>query len=244
MSQQRSGVLVVLAMVAAVALTAASNAVCAEQPAEGSIKLLFMRGGGHDWQGFTPVLVDVLQKTGDFNVTLTENLDDLKAEQINRFDLVLFYGSGRDFTDPKQEAGLGDFVRNGGGLAGVHATDAFKKSDVYWELFGGRFAGHGSGEFMVYVYDKQHPITAGLEDFKINDETYSHDYHKNACMRCLLRMDRGGERQSMAWTTQYGKGRVFNTSLGHGREAWTNPSFQKLVIRGLYWAAGRQPKDP
>jgi len=234
---------VVLAVTAPAALAVAAGAASGQQP-DGKIKLLFMRGGGHDWKSFTPILVEVLDKTGDFDVTLTVELDDLKAEQIKNFDVVLFYGSGRDFTDPAQEQGLNDFVRGGGGLAGIHATDAFKKSDVYWELLGGRFAGHGGGKYTVYIHDKDHPITAGLEDFEIGDETYSHHYHKNACMRSLVRMDRGNERQSMAWIQQAGKGRVFNTGLGHGREAWTNPQFQRLVVRGLYWAAGRKPKDP
>ncbi len=57
-------------------------------------------------------------------------------------------------------------------------------------------------------------------------------------------MNRGDERQCMAWVQQYGKGRVFYTGLGHGKEAWTNPAFQRLVVRGMYWAAGRQPKIP
>ncbi len=235
----------VILMVAALAVLAvAADAVSAEEAAGGKVRLLFMRGGGHDWKGFTPVLVEVLDKTGDFDVALTEDLDDLKAEHLKSFDLVLFYGSGRDFTDPEQEQGLAEFVRKGGGLAGIHATDAFKKSDLYWELFGGRFAGHGGGTFPVRICDKEHPITAGLKDFEITDETYRHHYHKNLCMRCLVRMDRGGERQSMAWVRPYGKGRVFNTSLGHGKPAWTHPQFQRLVVRGLYWAAGREPKDP
>ena len=210
------------------------------------VKILFYRGGGvHDWQGLTPILVDILKKAGDFEVTLTESLDDLKAGKIAGYDLVLVYSTGVNFTDKEQEKGLCEFVRNGGAYAGIHsATDSFKESDAYWELVGGRFAGHGGGQFKVYVYDREHPITAGLEDFEIQDETYSHTYHKNACMRCLVRMDRGDERQSMGWVQHYGKGRVFYTGLGHGREAWTNPQFQKLVVRGIYWAAGREPKNP
>ena len=46
----------------------------------------------------------------------------------------------------------------------------------------------------------------------------------------------------MGWVQPYGKGRVFYTALGHGREAWTNPGFQRLVVRGIYWAVGRDPK--
>jgi len=57
-------------------------------------------------------------------------------------------------------------------------------------------------------------------------------------------MDRGNERQSMAWVRDYGKRRLFCTANGHGRKAWTNPHWQRLVVRGMYWAAGRDVKDP
>ncbi|MFO8013579.1 MAG: ThuA domain-containing protein [Phycisphaerae bacterium] len=128
---------------------------------------------------------------------------------------------------------------------GIHsASDSFKNADRCWEMLGGRFAGHGHGTFTVHIYDEDHPITRGMKDFEITDETYRHNYHPNAQMASLLRIDRDGERQSMAWVSHYGKGRVFYTGLGHGREAWTNPHFQRLVVRGMYWAAGRDVKDP
>ena len=125
----------------------------------------------------------------------------------------------------------------------MHATDANKLSDVYWELLGG-FTTHGGGKYTVHIYDQEHPITAGLSDFEIADETYANLYHKNACMRCLVRMDRGSERQSMAWVQQFGKGRVFTTGFGNDQGSWANPQFQRLVVRAMYWAVGRAPKDP
>ena len=172
-------------------------------------------------------------------------VEELKADSIKKYNVVLFYGSGQNFSDPAQEQGLCDFVRAGGGFAGIHsATDSFKKSDAYWEMVGGRFAGHGHGTYTVYIHDKDHPITKGLEDVEITDETYRHSYHKNLRMRSLTCMNRGEERQSMGWVRDYGKGRMFYTALGHGREAWTNPHFQRLVVRGIYWAAKREAKDP
>jgi len=233
--------------IVASALAAAALAL-APTPARGGekIKVLFLRGGGvHDWRHLSPILVGVLEKTGDFEVTLTENLDDLKAENIKNYDVVLFYCTGLNFTDPAQEKGLCDFVRNGGGFAGIHcASDSFKRSDRYWELLGGRFAGHGHARYTLHIYDHDHPITKPMTDFEIQDETYRHSYHKNACIRCLVRMERGGERQCMCWVQHYGKGRVFYTGNGHGKPAWANPQWQRLVVRGLYWAAGREPKDP
>ncbi len=226
-----------LAALALIALT--GSAVSAEKT-----KVLLLGGRGHDWKGFHAVISKVLDKTGDFEVTLSERLDDLKAQSINKYDLVLFYGSGGNFSDPAQEQGLDKFVKGGGGLAGVHATDAFKKSDVYWRLLGGRFIGHGGGKFTIRIVDKKHPITAPMSDFEIVDETYRDEYHPEFQLHSLGRIDRGREQQSMIWMQKYGKGRVFNTTLGHGSEAFNNPQFQRLVVRGLYWAAGRKPKDP
>jgi type 1 glutamine amidotransferase len=221
-----------LALIAATAVGWAGDAAGAEK-----IKVLLMGGRGHDWKGFHAVMAEVLKKTGDFELTLSDQLDDLKAENIKKYDVVLFYGSGGNFTDAAQEQGLEEFVRGGGGLAGVHATDAFKKSDVYWRLLGGRFAGHGGGTFAMRIDDKKHPITAPMEDFEISDETYRNDYHPDFKLHSLAHMDRGQVQD-------FGKGRVFNTTLGHGKAAFDNPALQRLVVRGLYWAAGREPKDP
>ena len=222
-----------------VVLACAAHASAAEK-----IKVLLVGGRGHDWKGFHEVLSKVLEKTGDFDLALTTDLDDLKADRLQGRQVILFYGSGGDFTDPAQEKGLWEFVQNGGGVAGVHATDAFKKSDIYWKLLGGRFTTHGGGKFLMRIVDPKHPVTAGMKDFEIVDETYQNRDHPEARMHHLARMDRGQEQQSMAWVQEFGKGRSFNTTLGHGREAFNNPEFQRLVVRGLYWAAGRTPKDP
>ena len=225
-------------------ILAAATLGAGQATAADKIPVLLMGGRGHDWKGFHAVISEVLAKTGDFELTLSDKLDDLKPESIRKYKVVLFYGSGGDFNDPKQEEGLNEFVRSGGGLVGVHATDAFKKSDVYWRLLGGRFTTHGGGKFWLRIDDKKHPVTAPMTDFEIQDETYQNRFHPEFKLQSLARIDRGNEQQSMVWAQEWGKGRVFNTTLGHGKEAWVNPQFQRLVVRGLYWAAGRDPKDP
>jgi alpha-L-arabinofuranosidase len=207
-------------------------------------KIMILGGRGHDWRGFCEVMAPVLEKTGAFEIVVSEKLDDLKSASLARYDAVLFYGSGGEFTDPAQEQGLADFAKNGGGVAGVHATDAFKKSDVYWRLLGGRFTTHGGGRFMLRIMDKTHVVTSGLQDFEIQDESYQTEYHPAFELHSLLRIDRGQEQQSMAWIQEHGKGRVFNTTLGHDRAAFTNEHFQRLLVRGLYWVTGRPVKDP
>ena len=230
---------------AVLALTAfAPQAARAEDADTEKTKILLLGGRGHDWRGFHEVFSKVLDKTGDFETTLSTKLDDLKAPKINEYDVVLFYGSGGNFTDKAQEKGLKQFVTKGGGVVGVHATDAFKKSDLYWRLLGGRFIGHGGGTFNMRIDDKKHPVMKTMEDFEISDETYRDKYHPDFKLHSLGHMDRGKEQQSMIWAQNYGKGRIFNTTLGHDKKAFNNPAFQRLVVRGLYWADGRKPKDP
>ena len=240
----RSLVRLTLILGAFVLFTFAPGALRAEANTRGKIKLLMVYNGGHDFNAFKSTMTPILKKTGDFETTIAKDFDALKKENLAGYNVVLFYGSGGDFTSPEQEKGLEQFVTNGGGMAGVHATDAHKRSDIYWRLLGGRFTTHGGGKFTVHLTDESHPITAGMKDFEINDETYQNADHPAAKMHSLGRMDRENEKQSMVWVQEYGKGRIFNTTLGHGTEAFNNPEFQRLVVRGLYWAAGKKPKNP
>ena len=212
----------------------------------GKIKVLYMGGRGHDSPGYEKFLTGFLARQGGFELVISNKLDDLRAGTIEKYDVVFFFGSGGDFTDPAQEKGFGDYVKNGGGVVGVHATDAFKKSDVYWKIFGGQFIGHGGGTFPIEFTDTKHPITAGMKGFEISDESYRDKFHPETVdkLHHLGRINRGNENHSMIWIHEYGKGRLFSTGLGHDENAWQNPALQKLTIRALYWAARKPVKDP
>ena len=212
----------------------------------GKIKVLYMGGRGHDSPGYEKFLTGLLAKQGGFELNISNKLDDLKAENIRKYDIVFFFGSGGEFTDPAQEKGFESFIRDGGGVVGIHATDAFKKSDVYWKIFGGQFIGHGGGTFPIEFTDTAHPITKGLKGFEITDESYKDKFHPATIdkLHHLGRINRGNEKHSMIWVHEYGKGRLFSTGLGHDQKAWDNPSLQTLTMRALYWVARKPLKDP
>ena len=48
--------------------------------------------------------------------------------------------------------------------------------------------------------------------------------------------------QVVAWTNQYGKGRVFATTLGHASPTTDMESYHKLLANGLLWAYGQEKK--
>lgn len=201
-------------------------------------KVLFMVGGPfHDNAELYPIIEKKLEGTGEFKITRSKDLNEFKAENIKKYDMVMIYLT-RETLTKEQEQGLVSFVENGKSLIGMHCvTDAFRDSNAYWKLVGGLFRTHGHETFQVNVTAKRNPIVQGMSSFSINDETYCDDFHPDSKCQVLMRRDKDSE--PVTWVQYYGKGRVFITALGHGKEAWENPAWQELVLRGAEWATFR-----
>src|SRR5262249_7371147 len=54
---------------------------------------------------------------------------------------------------------------------------------------------------------------------------------------------RNDEDFAVSWIREYGKGRVFYTSLGHRPEVWKDERFQKHVLGGLRYVMGLESAD-
>ena len=112
---------------------------------------------------------------------------------------------------------------------------------------------HGpQSEFLITMRDKTHSITKGLSDFWMHskDECYSRLRGPAENMTILataadtpeLQMERRNE--PMLMVIQYGKGRVFHTTLGHDTEAFEGVGFIVTFLRGAEWAATGQVTQP
>ena len=98
----------------------------------------------------------------------------------------------------------------------------------------------------------RHPATKQLgESFEITDEIYQFKGpYDRKNLNILLSMDttavkkegkRADKDYALAWTKEYGKGRVFYTAFGHRDEVWADERFQKLMLGGLGYVIG--PND-
>ena len=47
----------------------------------------------------------------------------------------------------------------------------------------------------------------------------------------------------VAWAHQYGRGRVFYSTLGHAAETWDDPVLQQMYFQAIRWALGLVPGD-
>jgi type 1 glutamine amidotransferase len=212
--------------------------------------------GGHNIEVNAPPLLKTIDTLGGIKVTLLsppkgkpgdgEHL--AKLADVKRADYdVLVFNTVFGKLDPAAEKAVQTFVEDGGGLVGIHGvTASFGNSKVWFNLMGGRFAGHAAGthDMLIDIVDPKHPITDGVMPFTVNDEEYTYrfaDVKRNVIGKFRERPAKTVEKNGnndILWTIEAGKGRVFHSGLGHDVKAWSNPSFQKVIIQGIYWSAG------
>jgi uncharacterized protein len=209
---------------------------------------LFVCGG---WEGHEPekcayVFAPFLREKG-YEVEVSGTLDSyLDEEKMKSLDLVVQIWSMGEISD-EQEKGLLEAVKGGVGLAGWHGglADSFRDNPNYQFMVGGQFVAHPGGmvEYEVNIADREDPITAGLEDFRVRSEQYY--VHVDPHNKVLATTTFGGEHAPwiegavvpVVWKKRWGEGRVFYCSLGHGAGDFNVPEVRKIVERGMLWAS-------
>jgi putative membrane-bound dehydrogenase-like protein len=197
-------------------------------------------------------LVDLGRSSGRFEAVPSRDAAEFDPERISHYDLVFFYTTGELPLSDAQKRSLFDFVKKGGAFAGAHcATDTLYKTPEYGEMIGAYFNEHPwTQKVRVRVEDKDFLGTKHLGDsFEIDDEMYQFkDPYDRSKLHVLLSIDptsvdlkkeavhRTDKDFAVAWTKEFGKGRVFYTSLGHRPEVWKDERYLKLIEGGFRWA--------
>jgi hypothetical protein len=215
------------------------------------IRVLLVTGDdvtpAHNWAEVSRAIKETLVATGRFEVRLCEDAGVLDSTtSLARYDLIFLhlYNAKTPTLSDAAKANLLQFVKGGKGLAVSHLSSAsFKEWEEFRKMCGRYWvmgkSGHGPrGVFKARVANKEHPITKGLEDFDADDELYA-KLLGDAPINVLVEADSDWSKKTepLAFTLEYGKGRVFHETFGHDAKAIHNPSVQKLIQRGCEWAA-------
>jgi type 1 glutamine amidotransferase len=116
--------------------------------------------------------------------------------------------------------------------------DAFRNEVEYQFMVGGQWVAHPGDDgvgYEVRISDRHHPITAGVEDFSVVSEQYY--MHIDPAIHVLATTQFGDLVMPVAWTTQYGSGKIFYSSLGHSPDIVQLPGALALMTQGMIWAA-------
>jgi type 1 glutamine amidotransferase len=224
---------------------------------------------GHESIPYGNLMLERLgTQTGAYEAIFSNDLDNLKGDKIRQFD-ALFLNNvvGMVFPDPEVREGLLRYVREGGGLGGLHGTSY---AALDWPEFA-EMLGAGSGPHRVEtqtlkIDDPKSPLTAPFAGagFEHRDEFYhflpggpysreklhvllSIDVAKSDlawsekpdCIECA-RPDRD---YAVSWIKSYGKGRVFFTPLGHTPALFTSAPLVRHVLAGVQFILGDLEAD-
>jgi uncharacterized protein len=202
------------------------------------------------------ILHDLGESSGSFQISATDDISALTAENLRRFAAVMFYTSGELPVSDGQKAALLDFVRSGGGFLGIHsATDTFYSWPDYLKLIGGYFNGHPWHQAVrIAIVDPSDPLVGFLgASLQITDEIYQISDFDYVGSHVLLRLDetsvdlsQSGVRRRfygwpLAWTRAYGQGRVFYIALGHDEAVWRDPRYQRILLNAILWSIRKAP---
>jgi type 1 glutamine amidotransferase len=122
-----------------------------------------------------------------------------------------------------------------------HAVLAYPKWGLWNDLVGIQdrsFGYHMNQEVRVHVANPDHPITEGLADFSLVDETYTMASAGEGS-DVLLTVDHKLSMATIGWTRRFRNARVFCFQSGHDRLAFADPNFRTILSRGIHWAVGR-----
>ena len=206
----------------------------------------------------------IAKYTGAYEPIFDNNLENLKYPHIRQYDAVFLNSVvGPVFSDPEVLDGLIRYVREGGGVAGLHGV-TFASQDVreFGELMGAQEGPHQyNGEpGTLKIDDPDSPLTKhfGGKGFSMMDEFYhfppTGPYTREK-LHVLLSVDaertdlrkwehiRPDRDYGMAWIKREGKGRVFNSVLGHRPEFYMMPDLVKLMLGGIQFVLGDLEAD-
>ncbi len=217
-----------------------------ESPLKGK-KVLFVWGG---WMRVMNLISAVIffvpwMESEGAAVTVSNTLDSYTTLDLKSFDLIVQTWTMGTITGPQEKALL-DAVKSGVGIAGWHGGlgDSFRNNTDYQFMVGGQWVAHPGGviDYSVQITNKKDPVTKGLTDFSMHSEQYYVHVDPNVKVLATTTFtDRnsdwiGGTVIPVVWKKQYGKGRVFYSSLGHVAIDYNVPQALEIQKRGIRWA--------
>jgi len=158
------------------------------------------------------------------------------------FDAVVFYDMPKTISEAEKES-YHKLMKDGKGLVFLHhSLCSYQQWDEYKTIVGGKYHEEQNSSasstyqhdvnFTVHISDPKHPVTRGITDFEILDEVYGNTEVLPE-VTSLLTTDHLQSSKIIGWTLQKENSRIVYIQLGHDKNAWLNPNYQKLVKQAI-----------
>lgn len=200
------------------------------------------------------VLKEIAEANGWGHVE-TKNGAVMNAEQLAKFDVVVWHNTSGRLLSDEQRAAFKKWVEEGGAYVGIHASggDFIYRWDWYVEhLLGAQFVGHTMNpqfqDAVVLPQQTDTGITNHLPaQWVLNqEEWYAFDRNPRATGSTILAtLDEGSykpgkasmaDEHPIAWAHEMGEGRVVYSAIGHQAHTYEVAEYQEMLRRSIIWA--------
>lgn len=222
-------------------------------PTNSPIRVLLMTGGHKfETEPFFKLFKDNPEITYQA-VEPPQGYEQLRPEHAAAYDVLVLYTYNRSISE-QAKSDLVNWLASGKGLVVLHhAIATYPDWPEYWKILGARYylksnvvdgvfkprsAFKEGMHFKIHVAAPNHPVTRGVQDFEIHDETYKLFDVYDEC-HPLLTTDEPRSNPVIAWAKTYKKARVVYLQSGHDHFAYENPNYQQILRQALRWTANR-----
>ena len=228
----------------------------ATEQATSKLKVLVITGGhGFEEEPFFKMFEENIAITYKHAAHTKNTSDAYDRADLYTCNVVVLYDMVQNITEEQKSRLKGLFERGIGLVVMHHALVSYQSWPEFERIIGGTYPepadqrGHVTEKFgyehdvdlSVKIVAKDHPITAGLTDFELNDEIYW-GFRTQPDVTPLITTTHPKSGKPLAWARTEQKSRVTYIQFGHGPTAFNNPNFRKLLAQAIAWA-GKRPND-
>ena len=229
------------------------SAACGGVPAK-PVRILVVTGGhAYNKEKFNAMLSSFAPEVTWQVAELPAAFEMFTPGNRGKYDVLVFYHMWQDISE-QQEKQLSECISEGKPVVALHhSICAFDNWPGYWDIIGGKYFHKPTTvrgreypassyihdlHFNVRIADPDHPVTKGVKDFEIFDETYK-GYYVEDGVKPLLTTDEASSTPIIGWTKMYGKARIVVLQSGHDVPTFENPVFRKLLLQAIEWVSSK-----
>ena len=210
------------------------------------LRTLIVTGG----QKFDPTFFSIFAGLADVALDFAPSSRAAFSEDIRRkYDVLVLYDYSQELGKAERK-NLRDFVEAGKGLVVLHQAIAnYDNWPWYQEVVGGKYllrpqsgvpasTSKEGEDLTITAGPERNPIASTIVPMHVRGEAFK-GMQISRDAKVLLTTNNPNSDGPVAWVSPYQESRVVYVQLGHGRDEFTYPNYQRLVKNAVLWTGGR-----
>ena len=171
----------------------------------------------------------------------------LASKEIPPYSILIFYDMWEPISEEEKAAYM-RFTEKGVPMLFLHhALVSYQAWPEFEKIIGGKYIqtfkndNRDKAELSTYkhdvwvdveIVDPSHPVTFGMENFRLFDEVYG-NYRVGDKVIPLLKTNHPESTPVIAWENLYNNSKIIYIQPGHDKSAYNNNNYRKLIRQAI-----------